>query len=97
LIYEKHDAEIPVVDRSEALRVALSGHELRQVAARRKETMTTKIEIYQDKNREWRWRALRSGRIVADSAGDGYKRRSTMMRSLQNFIASLQAFKYVIK
>jgi len=76
--------------------VALSGHELRQVAARRKETMTTKIEIYQDKNREWRWRALRSGRIVAES-GEAYKRRATMMRSLQNFIASLQAFKYVIK
>ena len=58
--------------------------------------MTTTIEVYRDKHQEWRWRAWRKGRIVAEG-GEGYKRRATMMRSLQNFIASLQAFKYVIK
>lgn len=38
------------------------------------------VEVYRDSKREWRWRAWRKGRNVANS-GEGYKRRSTAVMS----------------
>jgi len=55
--------------------------------------MTT-FEIYRDKKREFRWRAVRKGRIVCES-GESYKRLPTMRRSLTAFLASVQAGDYV--
>jgi len=38
---------------------------------------TSKLEIYRDARREWRWRLKASnGRIMADS-GEGYRRRAS--------------------
>lgn len=48
----------------------------------------TKFEIYQDKRGEWRWRARRVGRIVAEG-GEGYRRKSSLMRSLRGFLWSV--------
>ena len=44
-----------------------------------------KIEIYQDKKKEWRWRckARRNGKIVAES-GEGYKRRISCIGAIHN-------------
>ena len=50
--------------------------------------MKTNFEAYKDKIGEWRWRAKRGGRIVAD-AGEGYKRLPSMLRSFQRFCESL--------
>jgi uncharacterized protein YegP (UPF0339 family) len=44
---------------------------------------TLKLETYQDGIAEWRWRLIRNGRVVCDS-GEGYKRRSTMLRTIKN-------------
>jgi uncharacterized protein YegP (UPF0339 family) len=55
--------------------------------------MKTIFSLYQDKKKEWRWRAERAGRIVADS-GEGYKRRATCRRSMIRFIKSLVAEQY---
>ena len=42
-----------------------------------------KLEIYRDAKREWRWRLRASnGRIVADS-GEGYRRKSSMLRGIE--------------
>jgi len=41
-----------------------------------------KFALYRDRNKEWRWRLLAAnGRILANS-GEGYKRKSTMVRSI---------------
>lgn len=41
-----------------------------------------KFTLYKDKAGEWRWNLKASnGRIVAD-CGEGYKRRSSMVRTL---------------
>ena len=50
--------------------------------------MTT-IEIYRNKKREWCWRAKRKGRIVADG-GESYKRRASMLKSLDALLCSIQ-------
>lgn len=42
-----------------------------------------KIQQYRDKNKEWRWRLLASnGRNIANS-GEGYKRKSSMAKTLR--------------
>jgi hypothetical protein len=41
----------------------------------------TKLIIYRDKKREYRWRMTRKGRIVAES-GEGYKRMGGLRNSL---------------
>jgi uncharacterized protein YegP (UPF0339 family) len=57
--------------------------------------MRTKVELYQDKKREWRWRMWRAGRIVADSA-ESYKRRAAASRSVARLIGSFIAVKFDI-
>src|SRR5919109_2724100 len=52
--------------------------------------MKTNFELYRDKIGEWRWRARRAGRIVADG-GEGYKRQAACLRSLQRFCNSSRA------
>lgn len=45
-----------------------------------------KFQVYRDKAGEWRWRLrAKNGRIVADS-GEGYKRKTTMLKTLTNII-----------
>ena len=51
--------------------------------------MKTNFELYLDKIGEWRWRAKRSGRIVADG-GEGYKKKAGALRSLQRFCNSVR-------
>lgn len=55
----------------------------------------TEFQIYRDKKNEWRWRAWRKGRIVAES-GEGYKRRGGAERTLGRIIASIRCGKYFI-
>lgn len=46
---------------------------------------TKRIEIYQDKKGEWRWRMVSSnGRIMADGA-EGYSRRINAVRGAERF------------
>lgn len=54
------------------------------------------IETYKDRKGLWRWRAKRSGRIVADS-GEGYSRRSKARRAVDNLCKAIAeyAVKYV--
>jgi uncharacterized protein YegP (UPF0339 family) len=47
------------------------------------------FEIYKDTKGEYRWRAKRNGRIVAES-GEGYKRKGTMKKTLGHMIAAIK-------
>lgn len=47
------------------------------------------IEIYKDKKRKWRWRAVRKGRIVADGA-QGYVRKANLLKSLESLRRGFQ-------
>lgn len=58
-------------------------------------TMTT-FEIYKDRKKEWRWRAKRKGRIVADS-GEGYNQRANCRKSLMALIRSIGCGNYDIE
>lgn len=50
-----------------------------------------KVEFYQDKNEEWRWRFKASnGNIVADS-GEGYKNKAECIAEFNNI---QQAMRY---
>jgi len=41
------------------------------------------LEVYRDASRDWRWRLkAANGRIVADS-GEGYRRKSSMIRGIE--------------
>lgn len=55
--------------------------------------MKTKIEVYQDRNKQWRWRMIRGGRIVADSA-EAYVRKASLSRSLAKLIGSFITVKF---
>jgi uncharacterized protein YegP (UPF0339 family) len=54
-----------------------------------------KIETYKDESGEWRWKAKRNGRIVMDSA-EGYKRESTMLKTVNHFIKAVQENSFMI-
>ncbi len=47
----------------------------------------THLTLYRDKTGDWRWRAQRSGRIVADS-GEGYRHRGDCVCELASLILS---------
>lgn len=51
-----------------------------------REIMT--FTVYQDRSKEWRWRAKRNGRITADS-GEGYTRRYDCERAVRRFVKSI--------
>jgi len=53
------------------------------------------IEFFEGKD-GWRWHAKRSGRVIAE-CGEGYTRRSKAVRTLNNFLAAIQAVAYTIK
>ena len=53
------------------------------------------IELFEGKD-GWRWHAKRSGRIIAE-CGEGYTRRSKAVRTLNNFLAAIQADAFIIK
>ncbi len=59
--------------------------------------MKTHFQIYRDhsKKRDWRWRVVRAGRIVADGS-EGYKRRPTLLKSLRALLKSVYDGKYEI-
>jgi len=57
--------------------------------------MKTKIEFYQDTAGDWRWRAKRAGRIVADSA-EGYRRKAICRRSFDRLARSLALKHYAV-
>ena len=57
--------------------------------------MKTKFELYRGRNLDWRWRAVRAGRIVADGS-EGYKRRPTLLKSLKHLLKSVYDGKYEI-
>lgn len=54
--------------------------------------MKTTVEVYRDRKKEWRWRMLRKGRIVADSA-EGYRSHHHCRRSLTAILKSGFVFK----
>ena len=58
--------------------------------------MKTKIEIYQDNKNEWRWRARRGGKKVAN-CGEGYVRKAACLRSLLRFIDSFQRKAFTVE
>lgn len=43
-----------------------------------------RVEIYQDRRKEWRWRFVVNGRIMADS-GEGYAREVGAHRAWEHF------------
>jgi uncharacterized protein YegP (UPF0339 family) len=47
-----------------------------------------KMATYKDKAGEYRWRAERSGRIVADS-GEGYSRRDSALKAGKHLVKAL--------
>lgn len=56
-----------------------------------------KFEIYQDKKKDYRWRArARNGRIVADGS-EGYASRSNVYRALNSFIQKVEFLEYTIE
>lgn len=55
--------------------------------------MKTKVYLYKAKNREWRWRIKRAGRIVAES-GEGYKRKAGAKKSLDALLTSIRRGNY---
>ena len=57
-------------------------------------TQKLKIKVYRDKRGEFRWNLWRCGKIVGDSAGDGYKRIGSCTKTLGNIIESFQTFNY---
>lgn len=53
--------------------------------------MTTRLvyfTIYKDRKGEWRWRAKRGGRIVAES-GEGYTRKADLLRAWSHLLDAL--------
>jgi hypothetical protein len=55
-----------------------------------------KIQIYKDKNGEYRWRMVAKGRILADS-GEGYKRKPILRRSLLRLAQRLAEGNYTVE
>lgn len=53
--------------------------------------MKTRVEVYIDSQKEWRWRAVRKGRTVADS-GEGYKRRGKAVTEARKLIADAAVY-----
>lgn len=49
----------------------------------------TKIIIYRDGKKEYRWRIKRYGRIVAES-GEGYKRLRSLEKSLTDLLGDIR-------
>lgn len=47
-----------------------------------------KLEVYEDEAHEYRWRMLRSGNIVADSA-EGYSKRSAARRAATRLVSAI--------
>jgi uncharacterized protein YegP (UPF0339 family) len=53
--------------------------------------MKSKLQLYQDKKDEWRWRLKASnGRIIA-SGGEGFSSRSSCHKSVLNVWSTFQA------
>lgn len=44
-----------------------------------------KFTLYKDRKKEWRWRLVKNGRIVADS-GEGYKRKGACKKMIEKII-----------
>lgn len=57
--------------------------------------MKTHFIFYQDKAHQWRWRAERAGRVVAD-CGEGYEQRGRCRRSLMRLLDSWKSGQYVL-
>jgi uncharacterized protein YegP (UPF0339 family) len=51
--------------------------------------MNRKVEVYQDKAKEWRWRVKSGSNIIADS-GEGYKNRQDCVDMAQSIFTSLE-------
>lgn len=45
--------------------------------------------IYRDKNRQFRWRAKRGSRIIAN-CGEGYKRKESALKVLNNMLNAIE-------
>ena len=55
-----------------------------------------KLIIYKDKRGEFRWKAKRSGRVVAEG-GEGYNRRAKLYKTLDKLIYSLAKLDYSVE
>lgn len=53
-----------------------------------------KFVIYKDKKSQFRWRAVRSGRVIAEG-GEGYTRKRTLNLTLDNLCHSLYYLNYI--
>ncbi len=55
-----------------------------------------KFIIWKDKRGEFRWKARRSGRVVAEG-GEGYNRKAKLEKTLGNFLASIGKLDYKVE
>lgn len=44
-----------------------------------------KFHLYRDRKKEWRWKLIKNGRVIADS-GEGYKRKGACKRMIEKII-----------
>lgn len=54
-----------------------------------KNIMDRKVEVYQDKASEWRWRVKAGSNVIADS-GEGYKNRQDCVDMVQSIFTTLE-------
>lgn len=53
-----------------------------------------KFHIYKDKKKEFRWKIINKGRIMADS-GEGYKTKAGLLKSIQSLKAKIPSAEIV--
>lgn len=50
--------------------------------------MRKKIELYEDKKGEYRWRLISSGRIIAES-GEGYTKKASAKAAVKSVVKAI--------
>jgi uncharacterized protein YegP (UPF0339 family) len=50
--------------------------------------MRKKIELYEDKKGEYRWRLISSGRVIAES-GEGYTKKSSAKAAVKSVVRAI--------
>ena len=61
-----------------------------RVAVLKKPVPKVRIEIFKDRKKEWRWRAVTRNNKVIGTGGEGYKRKATMLKSLNLIVNQLE-------
>ena len=71
-----------------------SPQEAVRVAVLKKPVPKVRVQIYKDGTKEWRWRAVAANNKVIGTGGEGYKRRATMLKSLDLIFNQLEYTPY---